>query len=147
MPTTLPPESATLPLSTSAKTVLLTVLAFMFASFTVQATSHFVVNSAHYGSISFIRSEPILPLGILVMVVQGLILGVLFPRVNRAGSIMTNAILFSLLMGLFLAAYIAIVEPSKYTVPSVTSWIVTEGVASAIQFLLFGVLLGLIHRK
>ncbi|MFK7846626.1 MAG: hypothetical protein AB8G77_15100 [Rhodothermales bacterium] len=129
------------------KSIGLTILAFMVASFGVQALSHFVINVSHYAGISIMRTEPIIPLGILAMVVQGAILGILFQRIQMNGSVMRNALMFSLMMGLFLAIYIAVVEPSKYIVPSIGAWVLVEGIASTVQFGLFGVLLGLIHRK
>lgn len=129
------------------KSVGLTILAFIFASFLVQALSHFVINTSHYAGISFMRTEPIIPMGILVMVVQGTLLGFLFPLIRFNGSVMSNALKFSLLIGLFLASYIAIVEPSKYTVPSIGTWMIVEASASFFQFLIFGLLLGLIHKK
>jgi len=49
--------------------------------------------------------------------------------------------------GLFLVSYIALVAPAKYTVPSVSSWMMVEGLAGLVQFAIFGVLLGLIHKR
>lgn len=129
------------------KSVGLTVIAFMFASFAVQAFSHFVLNTAHYSSISFMRPAPIMPLGLFVMVLQGIALGILFPAIQWKGSVMRNALLFALVMGAFLGAYIALVEPAKYAVPSIGAWISVEASASLIQFLIFGFLLGLIHKN
>ncbi len=128
------------------KSTGLTVLAFMVASFGVQALSHFVINTSHYAGISIMRAEPVISMGILAMIVQGAILGVLFPRVTLGGSVKRNAMVFSLVMGLFLAIYIAVVEPSKYSVPSISSWVIVEATASFVQFVVFGILLGMIHQ-
>ncbi len=136
----------------AVKIIGLTVLAFVFSSFLVQALSHFVLNVAHYATISFMRAEPIMPLGLFVMVVQGTTLAILFNAfmtnaLASQRSVMRSALLFSLLVGLFLGAYIAVVEPAKYAVPSVGKWIAVEASASFLQFLIFGVLLGIIHKK
>jgi hypothetical protein len=37
-------------------------------------------------------------------------------------------------------------EVGKYAIPSVTSWIVVEASAAFVQYTLFGIWLGLIHR-
>ena len=126
---------------------LLSIFAFMVVSFAVQGFSHFVVNSDHFTAIDFMRSDPIIPLGLFVMVVQGLILTLALTRYAPDGATMRDGIAVSLAFGLFLATYIAIVEPSKYMVPSISSWFLIEGLASLIQFSLFGILLGLIHQK
>lgn len=93
------------------------------------------------------RAEPIIPMGLLAMVVQGFILTLAFARLAPEGATVRDGVAVSLAFGLFLATYIAIVEPSKFAVPSISAWLMIEGLASLIQFSLFGVILGLIHRK
>ena len=63
--------------SPSPKSVALTVLAYIGVSFAVQAASHFGINAGHYRAISIMRADPIIPLGILSMVIQGLVFGLL----------------------------------------------------------------------
>lgn len=118
----------------------------MAVSFAVQAVSHFVINASHYASISFMRDEPIMALGILTMILQGVAMGWLYPRVKLNESWLWNGLQFSLVFGLVLGLYIALAEPAKYAVDSVGSWIVVELIASTIQFAAFGALLGFIHR-
>ena len=53
----------------------------------------------------------------------------------------------SLCFGLFLWSYIGLAEPAKYAAPSIESWVLVEGLASGIQFTVFGIALGFIHSK
>lgn len=126
--------------------VVLGTLAFTLVTFIVQASSHFVINAEHFASVSFIREEPIMALGLITMILQGAILSYLFSRLKQNGNSLAMATGFGLLMGVFLVSYIALVEPSKYTVPSIGQWAVVEGMAGLIQFSLFGLCLGLIHK-
>lgn len=126
---------------------LLSVASFIIVSFTVQGLNHFVINKAHYAEIDFSRAQPVIALGILTMVVQGLILSIAMSRATTTGNLLKDGLLVSLSFGLFLAVYIALAEPAKYAAPSIVSWAVTEGVASTIQFVFFGLTLGLIHKK
>lgn len=126
---------------------LLSVFAFIVVSFAVQGLNHFVVNKSYYEMIDFARAEPVLPLGILAMVIQGLILSFAMTRIVTSGSVRRNGFLVSLSFGLFLASYIALAEPAKYVAPSITLWFFTEGLVSTIQFVLFGFVLGFIHKK
>ena len=128
------------------RSVLLTVLAYSFVSFAVQAASHFAINASHYASIPIMRSEPIMALGISAMVIQGALAGLLFPAVRWGAASIRTGLLFAWVLGAFLASYIVLVEPGKYTVPSVSAWMRVEGLAALIQFTAFGLLLGLIHR-
>ncbi|HEV8362635.1 MAG TPA: hypothetical protein VGQ52_03895, partial [Gemmatimonadaceae bacterium] len=50
-------------------------------------------------------------------------------------------------LGGFLASYIVLGEAGKYAVPSLSSWIVVELSVAAVQYTLFGLLLGQLHRR
>lgn len=126
---------------------LISVLAFMGVTFGVQGVSHFLLNKDHFAEIGFLRESPIMPLGFAVMVIEGLILSLALTRLAPTAPSLRDAMMVSLAFGLFLGSYIALTEPAKYAVPSILDWIKVEATASAIQFGVFGVLLGLIHRK
>lgn len=129
------------------KKSVLTVLAFMVVSFAVQGLSHFVINVEHFAGIPFMRAEPIIALGLLVMVVQALVVSFVMHQLWPEGATMRQSLTVSACFGVFLASYIALVEPSKYVAPSISAWITVEAAASFIQFSVFGVLLGLIFRQ
>ncbi|HEV8365752.1 MAG TPA: hypothetical protein VGQ52_19720, partial [Gemmatimonadaceae bacterium] len=57
----------------SPMTIVLTVLAYMIVTFGVQGASHFAINAEHYAAISIMRSEPIIPMGLASMIIQGLL--------------------------------------------------------------------------
>jgi hypothetical protein len=124
----------------------LTVLAYLVATFATQAVSHFGVNAGHYAEVPFLRPEPIFPLGVASMLIQGAALSVLFA--GRASERRTgrDALGFAWLAGSVLVSYIALAEAAKYGVPSAGRWISVEIAAGFAQFTVFGALLGLIHR-
>ena len=126
---------------------LLSVIAFLVVSFAVQALSHFVINKQHFDSIGFARPDPIIPLGLLVMVVQGMILSLALTAWRGAQVSIADGVAVSATFGVFLVSYMALAAPAKYAVPSVLDWMVVEGVAGLIQFGIFGLLLGLVHRR
>lgn len=128
-------------------TIVLTVLAYMVTTFTIQGISHFVVNAQHYAAIPIMRPEPIIPLGLISMVVQGTLFALLFPEFNRGPAAVRNGLVFAWALGAFLASYIVLAEPGKYAVPSVGSWIGVEASVAFVQYSAFGVLLGLLHRR
>ena len=126
---------------------LIAVVGFMVVSFAVQGLSHFVINKEHFAGIGFARPDPIIPLGLLVMVIQGLVLSLALSAWRGDQATIADGVIVAASFGLFLVSYIAIVEPSKYTVPSIGGWLVVEGVAGLVQFGLFGLLLGFIHKN
>ncbi len=119
---------------------------FVACTFVVQALSHFVLAADHFAAVSFMRSEPILAMGVGTMVVQGLLLTWAFSKFGRAETLTRDALAFALAMGAFLGGYIAVVEPSKYAVPSIGGWIAVEGIAATGQFLLYGLGLRSVFR-
>ena len=126
---------------------ILSVVAFMIVSFAAQALSHFVINQEHFSSIAHHRQEPIIPLGLSAMIIQGIIMSVSLRTWRNADVTIMDGMIVSLAFGLFLSAYISLVEPAKYTVPDIAAWMRVETLVSAIQFVLFGLGLGLIHSK
>jgi len=128
-------------------TIALTAVAYVITAFAVQGTSHFVVHADHYAAITIMRAEPIVPMGITSMIIQGLLFAWLFPAFNRGGNPIRNGVYFAWAVGGFLASYIVLGEAGKYAIPSIGSWIAVESGAAAVQFTAFGLVLGLLHRR
>ena len=126
---------------------ILAIAAFMVVSFGVQGMSHFVINVEHFANIGFLRPNPIIPMGLAAMVIEGFVMSVALQRLIPEGATVRHGLAVSAAFGLFLASYIVLAEPAKYAVPSIPSWLAIETFASFVQFSVFGLLLGLIHRK
>ena len=127
-------------------TISLTVLAYVVTSFGVQGASHFAINAGHYAAIPILRAEPIIAMGLVSMLIQGVIFALLFPAFQRGSGVVWDGVKFSWALGGFLASYVVLGEAGKYAIPSIASWIAVEGSVAFVQYTLFGVLLGLIHR-
>ena len=127
--------------------IALTVVAYVVTTFAVQGTSHFAINAEHFAAIPIMRAEPMIPLGITSMIIQGLIFAWLYPVFAAGASTVRKGIAFSWFLGGFLASYIVLGEVGKYAIPSVSGWIGVELSAAFVQFTLFGIGLGLIHRR
>ena len=125
---------------------VLAVFAYAVATFATQAFSHFVVNKAHYAAVTYLRPDPIFPLGITAMLIQGSILSYLYSRLVVPVRSFRQAVGFGWLTGGFLVSYIALGEAAKYSVPAVGSWIAVEAMAGFAQFTVYGLLLGLVYR-
>lgn len=125
---------------------ILSTLGFMVVSFAVQAASHFKINKAHFDAMTLTRENPILPMGMAAMVIQGVIMSLALASWKGSAVTITDGLVLSLVFGLFLLAYIGLAEPAKYSVPSIASWMKVEFAASAVQFTLFGLALGYIHK-
>jgi hypothetical protein len=127
-------------------TVAVTVLAYIATTFAVQGSSHFGLNAEYYAAIPIMRAQPVVAMGLTSMVIQGLIFAWLYPTFAAGASIVRKGIVFSWALGAFLASYIVLGEAGKYAIPSIPRWMAVEGSVALVQYTLFGVWLGLIHR-
>lgn len=130
-----------------AKNLFFGTLSYIVASFLIQALSHFVINTEHYASITFMRPEPLMYLGLLTMLIQGIVLTALYLRWANDDFSVKQGLRFSWLAGAFFVTYLALVEPDKYEVVNVLEWILVESTAGLLQFTIFGFLLGKFVKK
>jgi hypothetical protein len=124
---------------------LLTVVGYIVATALVQGTSHFKINAEHYRVAGFFREAPVVPLGVLAMIVQGLILSLIYASYVSDDTIST-ALVIAWAFGAFLASYMAFALAGELKVPSIMSWITVELLAAAVQFTLIGVALWAAHH-
>lgn len=129
------------------KKLIYGTLFFILISFAAQSISHFGINADHYSTIPFMRTEPIFILGILTMIIQGLSLSYLYNLFSKNDFTVKNGALFGLLITALFVSYPALVEPAKYVVPSVSSWILVEGMVGTFQYTIYGVALSLSFKK
>lgn len=126
---------------------IVSVAGFILVTFTIQGLSHFIINKDHYASIGFLRLEPIMPLGFLTMIIQGLVLSLAFAAWRGTQVTIRDGVALSAAFGIFLVSYIMFATPAKYLVPSISSWMMIEGLAGFAQFALFGLVLAVIHKR
>ncbi|WP_299147978.1 hypothetical protein [uncultured Tateyamaria sp.] len=106
-----------------------------------------MVNKDHFAAISYLRENPIIPMGFAAMVMQGLIMSVALRAWREGDATIANGFAIAAAFGVFLIAYITLVEPAKYETPDIFAWIRVEAFVGLVQFSAFGILLGLIHSK
>lgn len=126
----------------NTRNIILGTVSYILASFLVQFISHFVINTAHYASISFMRAEPLMYLGLFTMLLQGIVLTFIYLKWANGNFNLKQGIVFGWLIGLFFVSYPALVEADKYSVQNIAEWVAVEGSAGAVQFTIFGLLLG-----
>lgn len=93
------------------------------------------------------RPEPIIPLGLLSMLIQGPILAYLYPSYYRAGHPVSQGIKYGLLMGLYLYSVSTLANAAKILVTSLPLWLGIQALFHAIQFVLVGIIIGLAYGR
>lgn len=126
----------------------LAVLAYVFCTFLIAAPWHLVIFKPVYDELAiFTRSEPIIPLGLLSMVMQGLVLSYLYPKFATAGHPVKSGLTFGVLMGILLASSAVFAEAGKQNVTSLSTWLALESVYYLFQFAVVGAIMGAIYGR
>ena len=122
--------------------------AYVFCTFLIAAPWHLVLFKSVYDELAiFTRSEPIIPLGLLSMLIQGLVLSYLYPFFSQGTHSVKTGAMFGLLMGVLLASSAVIAEAAKQNVTSLPTWLVLETVYYLLQFSVVGAVMGAIYAK
>jgi hypothetical protein len=121
--------------------------AYLAITFALGFIWHLVVFKDLYRRLAIYTrlDEPIIPLGLLAMLIQGAVLAYLYPQVVDTRGSALEGIAFSLLMGLFIASSAVIAEAAKQRVSSLRTWFVVESLYYLIQFSLCGLAIRYIY--
>lgn len=119
---------------------------YLVLTFVMAAGWHLALFKNVYARLgAFTRPRPIIPLGILSMVLQAAVVAYLYPFFYRGGSPLIQGATFGLLLGIFMGSNAVLAEAGKNEVGSLKTWIALEGVYYLAQFILVGVVIGLIY--
>jgi hypothetical protein len=135
-------------MKTTTKHFILSVLAYLIPTMVLGMLWHFVLFSEVYEGLGiYNRSEPIIPLGLGSMLIQGLVIAYLYPYYAAGKESFGRAITFSILMGVFLFSVSTLANAAKIEVTSMSTWLWIQFFFHLIQFALAGALIGLVYRS
>lgn len=128
--------------------ILLAAMAYVVVTFAVAAPWHFVLFPDLYHELGmYNREEPSVALGVLSMLIQGLVLGYLYPRYYRGGPPVVEGVRFGLLAGAFLFSVSTLANAAKIQVSSIPGWIGIQLAFHLIQFVVAGAAIGLVFGR
>jgi len=131
-----------------SKKFIYAALTYIVISMALGMAWHFVFFKELYHSLGiYNRVDPIIPLGLTSMVIQGMIVAYLYPLYDRDGRGALEGVKFGLLMGLFLYSVSTLANAAKIEVTSMTSWLVIQTAFHLMQFTLAGAGIGFVHKK
>ncbi|MEQ1876710.1 MAG: DUF1761 domain-containing protein [Bdellovibrionia bacterium] len=130
------------------KKSLLAILFYLVLTMILGMSWHFVFFKELYDSLGiYNRAEPIIPLGLTSMFIQGVILAYLYPRFYKGGNPATEGLKFGLLMGLFMFSISTLANGAKIQVTSMSLWLGVQTAFHLIQFVIAGLGIGFIFGK
>ena len=126
----------------------LAVLGYMLVTFPLGFVWHLILFKDQYEAFGvYSRPHPIIPLGILSMLIQGPILAHLYPRYRGTGCRMADAMKFCLLMGLFFMSGTSIALAAKSNIANLPAWFIYNFIFNFLQFGLVGLIFAFIFER
>lgn len=127
------------------KKFVLRSLVYIVTSMILGMLWHFVLFKELYDGLKiYNRAEPIIPLGLTSMILQGMIMAYLYPIYAQGNEGVKKSLTFSLLMGAFLFSVTTIANAAKIEVASMETWFLIQIAFHFIQFSIVGLIIGLI---
>ena len=96
---------------------------------------------------AFQREEPIMPLGILAILVQGLVISSSFPKTYPGQRTILVGVKHSLALGLLVYTATGFATAAKFNIDPVSTFLIYHTIFQLLQFAIFGVALGFIFRN
>ena len=122
----------------------LAVLAYVVPSMLLAVPWHLMWFRKDYHDFGiYTRADPIIPLGLATMLIQGVVIALVYPRWYRGGTPVLEGIKFSLLIGLFLFSVSTVATIAKVEVTAPWRFVILSGIFHTIQFTVAGAGLGL----
>jgi len=94
----------------------------------------------------FARPEPLIPVGLAAMLLQGTALIALYPRFHRADARLRSGLVFGAVAGLFLATGAIWVDVGKFQFAHGATYLALESVYEVGSFALLGLVVAVRHR-
>jgi len=129
------------------KKLILGAAAYTICTFSLAVVWHVLLFKERYESFGYFEGEPSLLVGLLTIVLQGLLLSMLFAMLKPTGTGLHRGLRFSLVAGAFFWTSHVLAFVAKQEVSGVSAFVWMESVYLLIQFGLFGLVLGAIHRE
>jgi hypothetical protein len=128
--------------------VIPAALGYIVLTFIIAAGWHLVLFKPVYDELAiFTRKDPIIPLGVLSIVLQSMVFAHLYPRYLRGERPALEGLKFGVVMGVFLGSYAVLADGAKFHVSSLPTWLSLESVYYLVQFSIVGIAFGLIYGK
>jgi len=97
---------------------------------------------------AFQRAQPILPLGMAAILIQGVVIGYFYPFNNQGeGHPILHGIKFNLIIGLMVYTVMGFATAAKFNINPIAPFLLYTTLFQAIQFTLTGVALGFIYGR
>lgn len=122
------------------------VAAYVVPLFPLAYLWHLSTFKPAYDRLELFRDTPIIPMGLLSMILQGLFFSWVFPILFDRPNWILNGLHFALVFGLVGWSFMVLPVAAKYRMTSVAGFMRLESAFMVVQFLVTGLLLAWVWR-
>lgn len=128
--------------------LLQTIVGYTIITMLLTYVWHLIAFPKLYESFGiYSRKDPIIPLGLASMIVQGFAIAHLFPLYAQNEYSIGKALTFSFIIGLIIFSVSTLAATAKIEVFFLSRWLLVQVTLHIIQFSLTGILLWIIYRN
>jgi hypothetical protein len=131
------------------KSFLLAAAAYLLPTFPLGYFWHLVAFAGRYHELALYRSEVILPLGLLSMLIQAVVFAAAYPRLfsTERGDWFKSAARFGGVAAVFAWSFTTLPVAAKYQMSSVSAFMLLETGFTLLTFAVVSPLIALAYRK
>jgi hypothetical protein len=135
-------------LELNTKKIIMATLSYVVLTMAVAYPWHMIWFHDLYVDLgAYTRAGPIVPLGMLSMLVQGSVIAYLYPFFYRGGNPIFQGVIFSLIMGLVVYSVMGFAMAAKIDINPISTYLFYNATFQFIQYLVTGIALGIIYGK
>src|SRR5215471_2672009 len=125
------------------------VAAYLVPTFPIAYAWHLVWFAPSYEALGIYRADPIIPFGLISMLIQGVIFSWGYPRLfpGRGGPIWRPGLLYGAALAVLSWSFTTLAVAAKNIMGSVPLYVVLETGFTLLQFAIVGPLIALAHRN
>lgn len=122
------------------------VIAYVVPLFPLAYVWHLSTFKRAYDRLELFRDHPIIPMGLLSMILQGVFFSWVFPKLFSGPSWVMNGLQFAAVFGVVGWSFMVLPVAAKYRMTSVAGFVKLETAFMAVQFVVTGLLLAWVWR-
>ena len=132
----------------NTKKYLFATLAFIIVGFVIAFVWHLIVFKSVYDSLEIYSIEPIITLGFISFILEGLAFVYIFQFFRRGRKPLQEGLIFGLIVyGVIMGGVGVLAEGAKHATTSLSTWLIVESAFYIITGAFIGIMVGLIYGK
>ena len=130
------------------KKYVFATLAFIIVGFIIAFVWHLVIFKSIYEALKIYSIEPIIPLGVISFILEGLAFVYIFQFFRRGKKPIQEGLIFGLVVyGAIMGGVGVLAEGAKHATTSLSTWLIVESAFYIITGAILGTIVGFIYGK